>query len=67
MNGTQIWIRSFALEKDDRVIASAIIHEAVHLVDALTDPLAGYALDAIHNEAKLPRRGEERIQSISLA
>jgi hypothetical protein len=55
MNGTQIWIRSFALEKGERVIASGIIHEAAHLVGAPPDPLAEYALDAIHNEAKLPR------------
>jgi len=54
-DATNIWIRDFSLAKGQRVIAANIIHEAVHLVGAPGDPIAEIAIDAIHNEAGLPR------------
>ncbi len=53
--GTDIWIREFSLAKGEKAIAANIIHEAAHLAGAPSDLLAEIAIDAIHNEAGLPR------------
>jgi hypothetical protein len=54
VNGTDIWLRSFLLERSVMAIASALMHEAAHLAGAPAHMLAEFCLEAIHN-AGYPR------------
>ncbi len=49
INGEDVWLREFQLQKKPKAIAGSIMHEAAHLAGAPTDLLAEIALESIHN------------------
>ena len=55
INGKDVWLREFLLQKDPKAIAGSLVHEAAHLAGAPGNPLAEMAIDTIHNAAGLPR------------
>jgi hypothetical protein len=55
VNGRDIWLREFQLQKGVRAVVGSLIHEAAHLAGAPNNPLAEIALDRIHNAAGYPR------------
>lgn len=50
-----VWIRASALEKGLKQVTACIFHEAAHVAGAMGDPLAEFALEALHRTAGLPR------------
>lgn len=55
VNGTNVWLREFQLQKGERAVVGSLIHEAAHLAGAPGGMLAEVAIDIIHNSAGYPR------------